>query len=116
MSRQFGFTKATALSAAVLAIAAFAAAPSAKAQSVRHAGGQAYWSGNPGPVDPGAFWDSGEYKYDPNHYLSDWSRDQADYSDVVYAPHRGPARCVWRKRVVNSEWEFQHPYLRVCRW
>lgn len=115
MKQEFGFIKTTALSAAVLAIAAVAAAPSARAQNVRIVDGQAYWTGNPGLVDPGAFWESGEYKYDPNHYLGDWSSDQADYLDVVFADHRGRARCVWRERVVNTNWDYQHPYLKVCR-
>ncbi len=113
--KQHSGTKIAALSIVGLALATFAAPPSAEAQAVRNVDGQAYWSGNPGAVDPGSFWDSGEYRYDPHHFLGYWSGDPADYSDVVYADHAGRARCVWRKRVTNTEWDFQHPYLRVCR-
>jgi hypothetical protein len=115
MKRRFGVAKVAAVSTAVLAVAAVAAIQPAKAQSMRTVNGQSYWRGDPGPVDPGSFWDSGEYKYDPHHYLGYWATDPADYTDVVYADHSGAARCVWRKRVVNSNWEYQHPYMKVCR-
>ncbi len=115
MKRQFTLLKTAGASAAILAVAGFAAPTLAQAQSMRTVDGQAYWRGDPGPIDPGAFWDSGEYKYDPHHYLGYWSSDPADYTDVVYAEHAGSARCVFRKRVVNSNWEHMHPYLKVCR-
>jgi hypothetical protein len=99
----------------LLAIAAFVAPSVAGAQSMRIVNGQAYWRGDPGPIDPGAFWTGGEFQYDPQHYLGSRGSDAANYLDVVYADHAGKERCVWRKRVVNSNWDFQHPYLRVCR-
>jgi hypothetical protein len=34
---------------------------------------------------------------------------------TVYADHAGKQNCVFRKRVTISTWDFQHPYLRVCR-
>lgn len=111
MKRWFGPAKA----AVAFAIIALTATASARAQSMRTVDGQAYWRGDPGPVAPGAFWDGGEYKYDPHHYLGYWSQDPVDHIDVVYAEHSGKERCVWRKRVVNSDWEHMHPYLKVCR-
>ncbi len=113
--KRFGGIKLAVLSAAVLTGAALAATQPALAQSMRVVNGQAYWRGDPGQVSPGAFWTGGEYKNDPNHYLGYWSTDPADYTDVVYADHSGGARCVWRKRVVNSDWEFHHPFVKVCR-
>lgn len=100
--------------AAVAATASFIALSPATAQSMRNAQGQSYWSGDPGPVDPGTFWDSGQNRYDPQHYLSYYGSDPQDYRMVVNAPHRGAARCVLRKRIVNSNWEFHHPYIMVC--
>ena len=113
MKRRFGIVKKAA--AAALAVAAVVVTAPAQAQSMRTVNGQSYWRGSPGPIDPGAFWDDGEYKYDPHHYLGFWGTDPADYTDVVYADHTGSVRCVWRKRVINTNWEFMHPYLRVCR-
>lgn len=100
--------------AAVAAAASFVTLSPAMAQHVRTVQGQSYWSGDPGPVSPGAYWEGGQYKYDPNHYLSDYGRDPQDFVMTVNAPHSGPRGCVWRKRVVNSNWEFHHPYIRVC--
>ncbi len=114
MKHRLGIAKSAAVSAAMLAVTALAATP-VQAQSMRMVNGQAYWRGDPGPIDPGAFWNGGEYRYDPHHYLGYWSQDPADYTDVIYADHAGPARCVWRKRVVNSNWEYMHPYVKVCR-
>jgi hypothetical protein len=88
---------------------------SARAQSMRTVQGQSYWRGDPGPVAPDSFWSGGQYKYDPKHFLSYYGSDPQDYSEVVYSDHAGASRCVWRKRVVNTNWEFRHPYLRVCR-
>ncbi len=115
MKTSSAFVRGAAATAAALAVAAFAAAPIAKAQSIRTVNGQSYWTGDPGPVAPDAYWSGGQYKYDPHHYLSYYGREPQDFSEVVYADHAGNARCVWRKRVVNSNWEFHHPYLRVCR-
>lgn len=110
MQRCFGFARI----AVVAAAASVAALHPAAAQSMRVVNGQSYWTGDPGPVDPGAFWDGGQYKYDPNHYLSYYGRDPQDYVMRVYAHHSGAPGCVWRKRVVNSNWEFRHPYIQVC--
>ncbi len=77
--------------------------------------GQAYWDEDPGPVDPGTFWTSGQYKYDPEGYLDRNRWDVGVQVNTVYAEHAGKANCVFRKRVVNSSWDERHPYLRVCR-
>jgi hypothetical protein len=89
------------------------AAPAAA--GIRTVQGQTFWTGDPGPVDPGNFYSSGQAQADPHHYLSYYGGDPQDYKMVIYAEHTGAARCVWRKRVVNSNWEFRHPYLMVCR-
>jgi len=103
-----------AASFAALAIAAVDVS-SAQAQSMRTVQGQSYWRGDPGPVAPDSYWSGGQYKYDANHYLSYYGSDPQGYSEVVYADHAGTARCVWRKRVLNSNWEYHHPYVKVCR-
>jgi hypothetical protein len=105
------------LSVALVGASSLAAATAspAQAQHVKTVDGQSYWTGDPGPVAPSSFWTGGEYKYDPNHYLAYWGDDPQDNVDVVHADHTRGARCVWRKRVVNSDWEFEHPYLLVCR-
>jgi hypothetical protein len=100
---------------ATLFCAGFLAATPAAQAEMRTVGGQAYWTGDPGPVEPGAYWASGQYKYDPDHYLSYYGDSPQDYTMVVHANHMGAANCVWRKRVVNTDWEFRHPYLMVCR-
>jgi len=115
MKRGFGVAMATAASVAAITLAALATVAPARAQSMRTVDGQAFWRGDPGSIDPGPFWDGGEHRYDPNHYLGYWSSDPSDYVDVVYADHSGSARCVFRKRVVNSNYEYMHPYLKVCR-
>ncbi|MCI4679388.1 hypothetical protein K9U39_14750 [Rhodoblastus acidophilus] len=97
---------------ALAAFAAFAASPAAA--TVRTAQGQTYWSGDPGQVDPGAYWSGGQDHFDPHHYLSWYGGDPQDYQMTVYSTHRGAARCVWRERVINTYWDFQHPYVRVC--
>jgi hypothetical protein len=112
MKRLLFTAKAAALAAALIAAPAV---PPAHAQDVRVVDGEAFWTGNPGPVAPGSFWTSGQYRYDPHHYLDFWGSDPADNHNVVFADHPGAARCVWRKRVVNSEWENLNPYLLVCR-
>jgi hypothetical protein len=86
------------------------------AGSVKTAQGESYWSGDPGPIDPGSYWTSGQYKYDPNGYM-ERNRFDSDQNRLmtVYAEHSGRARCVFRARVVVSNWDFNHPYLRVCR-
>lgn len=111
--------KTVVLSVALLASSALAMAQPAAA-TIRVVNGQAYWSGAPsgGPVSPseaGPYFAGREYRYDPHHYMGWYGSDPQDYRDVVYAQHSGRARCVFRQRVVNTNWEFQHPYLLVCR-
>jgi hypothetical protein len=101
--------------ASVAALAAAAIAPAAQAQSVRVVHGQAFWTGDPHVSDAGSFWSSGQYRYDPHHYLDYYGSEPANFSNVVYAEHSGRAHCVFRKRVENSNWEHQNPYLMVCR-
>ena len=99
---------------AVVAAGATLATLHPAAAGMRTVDGQSYWTGNPGPIDPGAFYDGGQYQYDPHHYLSWYGTDPQDYRMTVYAPHSGGARCVWRRRVINTDWEFRHPYIQVC--
>jgi hypothetical protein len=107
--------EAAALSLALLA-GVLAAPPAARAAQMRVVSGQAYWDVDPGHIDPGSFWTSGQYKYDPNGYLERNARDPDQYHEMtVYADHAGKGRCVFRQRVANSDWEYRHPYLRVCR-
>lgn len=99
---------------ALLSTLPFAASQTAQA-GMRVVSGQAYWEGDPGPVNPWAYWTSGQYAYDPHHYNSWFGSEPQTFKMTVYAEHTGEARCVWRSRVINSNWEFRHPYLRVCR-
>jgi hypothetical protein len=55
---------------ATLFCAGFLAATPAAQAEMRTVGGQAYWTGDPGPVEPGAYWASGQYKYDPSAFPS----------------------------------------------
>ena len=110
--------KVAVLAAAVLsgATAQASAQPAMAFDHVVTIQGQSFWTGDPGTADPGTFFDSGQYRFDPNNYLSyEAEENNQDFRDVVYADHSGRARCVIRKRVVNSELEFEHPYLMVCR-
>lgn len=100
--------------AVVAAAASFVTLSPAAAQHIKYAQGQAYWSGDPGPVSPGAYWEGGQYKYDPDGFNSYYGREPGIYLMSVQAPHSGPRGCVWRRRVVNTAWEFRHPYIRVC--
>ena len=86
------------------------------AGAIRTAQGESYWSGDPGPIDPGSFWTSGQYKYDRNGYM-ERNRFESDQNRLmtVYDEHSGKPRCVFRQRVMITNWDFQHPYLRVCR-
>ncbi len=117
MKRWFLDMKANVLSAVALSGAALVTTQSARALDHQVTIlGQTFWTGDPGATDPGSFFDSGQYRFDPNDYLSYEAEEQnQDFRDVVYAPHPGHARCVIRKRVVNTEWEHEHPYLLVCR-
>ncbi|MDI9848946.1 hypothetical protein QM467_12855 [Rhodoblastus sp. 17X3] len=99
---------------AVIAAAASLGALHPAAAGMKVVDGQAYWTGDPGPVNPGAFYEGGQYKYDPRHYLSWYGSSPQDYKMMVHAAHSGNSRCVWRKRVINSNWEFHHPYIMVC--
>jgi hypothetical protein len=103
------------LSVAALGAALALTALPAVAQQVRVLQGTAFWEGDPGPVgDP--YWTQGQYKYDPNGYLL---RNRFDVDQVhlmtLYGEHSGKANCVFRKLVVNTAWEFEHPFVRVCR-
>ena len=98
---------------AFAAVIGLGAVPASAA--MRMVNGQAYWSGDPGPIDPGAYWNSGQRYADPHHYMSWYGKDPQDYTMTVYAPHAGANRCVWLARVINTYWEFSHPYIRVCR-
>lgn len=89
-------------------------APMASHAAMRVVDGQAYWTGDPGPVDGGAFYDSGQAAADPHHYLSWYGEDPQDYRMTIRASHAGPAGCVLRQRVMITDWDFRHPYLRVC--
>jgi hypothetical protein len=99
---------------AVIAATASLASLHPAAAGMRIVEGQAYWTGDPGPVNPGAFFEGGQYKYDPHHYLSWYGDTPQNYKMIVHAAHSGDSRCVWRKRVINSNWEFHHPYIMVC--
>ncbi len=105
-----------ALSCALAAAVVLGGPPAHAAGGVRTVDGQSFWRGDPGPVDPGPYWTSGQYKYDPNGYLDRVNRwGEPIYDMTVYADHTGRARCVFRKRVVVDSWEFDHPLIRVCR-
>ncbi|WP_298424155.1 hypothetical protein [Rhodoblastus sp.] len=108
MKRVVGFAQFAAFATMILLIPAPASA------GMKIVDGQSYWTGDPGPVDPGAYWNAGQYRFDPHQYLSWYGRDPQDYKMTVYATHSGPKGCVWRQRVVNTNWEFRHPYLQVC--
>lgn len=103
-----------AILAAVLASISAALSPSARADNVRVIEGQAFWTGDPGPVsDP--YWTQGQYKYDPNGYLERNWFDPEYHPMTVIGEHEGKANCVFRRRVTITTWEFQHPILRICR-
>jgi hypothetical protein len=109
----FRFGAAVFILGAFLAPGLLAAAPSTQMRVVN---GQPYWDVDPGPIDPGAYWTSGQYKYDPDGYLERNARDPDQFHLMtVYADHAGKANCVFRQRLVQSDWDFRHPYLRVCR-
>ena len=102
---------------AVLVLALLPAAALAQTGHMKVVNGEAYWDVDPGPIDPGSYWTSGLYKYDPNGYMErQGGRDpEPPHEMTVYADHSGKERCVFRQRVTNSDWEMRHPYLRVCR-
>ncbi len=104
--------------ARIVAVSALAAAPgfAAPAGNIRTIDGTAFWDGDPGPINPGSFWTSGQYKYDPNGYLERNARDPDQmHLMTLYGAHSGRENCVFRRRVAVTTWDFNHPYLRVCR-
>ena len=108
------YAKTLLAGAAALTVAALASP--ARAQKMRYANGTAYWDVDPGKIDPGSYWTSGLYKYDPNGYLErNWRDADQVHEMTVYADHAGKENCVFRKRVIITSWDFQHAYLRVCR-
>ncbi len=117
MKRRLELAKIAASSLTLLAAVVVVGAPArAAAGGMRVVDGQAYWRGDPGPIDPGPFWDSGQYKYDPNGYMDRINRSADQMHEmIVFADHSGKARCVFRKRVVVENWDYYHPYIQVCR-
>ncbi|MGO9429617.1 hypothetical protein [Rhodoblastus sp.] len=114
MQNRAWFVKISLVGAYAL-MAASLASP-AQAQNIKTANGTAYWDKDPGPIDPGSYWTSGQYKYDPNGYMErNWRDPDQFHLMTLYADHAGKQNCVFRRRVVVSTWDFQHPYLRVCR-
>lgn len=113
MERRSGSIRNAAVSAALFAVAFMTMQPAQA--GMRAVDGQAYWEGDPGPVAPGPYWTGGQHEYDRHHYNSYYGDDPQGFTMTVYAQHAGKARCVWRRRVINTGWEFRHPYLRVCR-
>jgi hypothetical protein len=101
---------------AVAAMLAPLAAAPAFAGDMRTVMGETFWDSDPGPIDPGPYWTSGQFKYDPNGYL-ERNRFQAEQNRLmtVIGNHSGKSPCVFRKRVMNSDWDFRHAYLRLCR-
>lgn len=96
--------------AAMLTLASLPAAA-----GVRMLQGTAFWEGDPGPITD-SYWVSGQYKYDPNGYLERNPRDPDQFHLMtLYGDHAGKANCVYRRRVVVSDWDFRHPHVRVCR-
>ena len=100
--------------ACFLLIGAATLASDARGQ-VRTVNGVSYYDVDPGPIDPGTFWTSGQYKYDPNGYMDRGRWDAGVRVMTVFASHAGGANCVFRKRVIIDDWDSRHPYLRVCR-
>jgi hypothetical protein len=99
---------------ALAASLAWCGPAAAGGDNIRTAGGQSYWEGPPGPVtDP--YWTSGQYKYDPNGYMLRSRWDPEYHPMTVIGPHAGNENCVFRRRVQISDWDYRHPFLRVCR-
>lgn len=112
--RNPGSTLPKFFSAGLAAALVLAALPAA-AQKMRVLQGEAFYEGDPGPISD-SYWVSGQYKYDPNGYLErNWREPDQNRSMTVYGDHAGRANCVFRTRVMNSSWDFQHPHIRVCR-
>jgi hypothetical protein len=113
MPRGFSKSNGVVLASALLAATTFGAVPSALAGTMT-VDGQTFWTGDPGPGAPGPYYESGQQRFDPHHYLSWYGEDPQDYKMIVHAPHSGNERCVWRKRVITTNWEFRHPFILVC--
>lgn len=103
------------LSGATLATILVLAAVPAVASNIRTLQGTSFWEGDPGPISD-SYWVSGLYKYDPNGYMERNPRDPDQlHLMTLYGDHAGKANCVFRRRVVISSWDYQHPHVRVCR-
>ena len=76
--------------------------------------GQAYWTGDPGPVSPGAFYEGGQYKYDPAPLPELVWRHSAELQDDGARGAFGKQPLRLAQAGVNSNWEFHHPYIMVC--
>ena len=100
---------------APIVLAATACAASAAPGDVRTVGGVPFFRGDPGPIDPGTFWTSGQYKYDPDGYMDINRWDSGVHVNTVYGQHTGAPNCVFRARVVIDDWDRRHPYVRICR-
>jgi hypothetical protein len=103
--------------AALFSLLALFWAPGAGAApgAVRTVSGESYYDVDPGPIDPGTFWTSGQYRYDPDGNMERTRWDPSPRNFTVYAGHSGRSNCVFRKRVVITDWDQRHPFLRVCR-
>jgi hypothetical protein len=112
MAREFWFGQMLTVSATLLVLGA---SQPVQAQSMRTVNGQSYWEMDPGPVAVDPHFAGNADKYDPHDYLDRINRDPQLFDQTLYAEHQGSERCVWRKRVVNSTYEYEHPYVRVCR-
>jgi hypothetical protein len=80
----------------LLAGAVAALVSPAQAQKMRYANGAAYWDVDPGPIDPGSYWTSGQYKYDPNGYIErNWRDPDQVHEMTAYADHAGNGLSPW---------------------
>jgi hypothetical protein len=80
----------------------------------RTVNGVTFYRGDPGPVtDP--YWTAGQYKYDPNGNMTVTRWDAGIHLMTVYGDHSGAANCVFRRRVTVDDWDWRHPFVRVCR-
>ncbi len=116
MGRRFKWTEMNfAVAASLSAMTMAASVALADGGRTKTVNGVSYWDVDPGPIDPGTFWTSGQFKYDPNGYMDLNRWDLGVQVNTVYADHAGKSNCVFRKRVINTDWDSRHPYLRVCR-
>jgi hypothetical protein len=114
-----GMKRVAKLAAGCAALALSVVAPALAGDDggkMRSVQGVLYWDGDPGTIyDP--YWTNGQYKYDPDGYLLRNWRDPDQYHLMTAIGNHdgGKQNCVFRRRVVNSTWEFEHPILRICR-